>query len=39
MRRELYRVDPDGEPDYDGYEEVDTDEEYGRGWEQDTYLW
>lgn len=40
MRRDIYRTDPDGEPDYDGYEEIpDEDEEWERELFYESYKW
>lgn len=40
VTREIYRIDPDGEPDYDGEEEMDDPEEEDRiAWEASTLYW
>lgn len=38
--KETYRIDPDGELDYDGEEYVeDIEDVYQREWEMSTYNW
>ena len=38
MRRDIYRTDPDGEPDYDGYEEIPEEDEDWRLF-NDSFNW
>lgn len=39
-RRDIYRTDPDGEPDYDGYDEIpDPDDDWEWNLFNDSFNW